>query len=71
MNRWEKKNTQKADEIVEKHLAKNNPENRARMARRMVRANVIDAKHECKYMFSEDVEEELDLRTWSTSSQHA
>ena len=71
MNRWEKKNTQKADEIVAKHLAKNNPENRARMARRMVRANVIDAKNECEYMFSEDVEDELDLRTWSTTSQHA
>ena len=67
MNRWEKKNTAKADEVVTKHLAKNHPDNRSRMARKMVRANVVDANNECAYMFSEDIEDELELRAWSTT----
>ena len=70
MNRWEKLNTSKADEVATKHLAKNHPDNRSRMARKMVRANVVDANNECAYMFSEDIEDELELRAWSTTPHH-
>ena len=63
MNRWEKTNARQADEVVAKHLAKKHPDNRARMARKMVRANVVEAHSECVYMFSEDIEDELELHT--------
>ena len=66
MSRWEKKNPNKADDVVKKHLAKNNPENRARLAQRMIRANVVRASHECEYMFSPDIEDEMDLCSFYT-----
>ena len=62
MNRWEKSNTRQADEVVAKNLAKNHTDNQACMARNMVWAHVIDAHNKCVYMFSEDIEDELELR---------
>ena len=61
MTKWLKENSRKADDVVGKYLAKNNPENRAKMARRMVRANVVKASHECEYMFSNNINDEMDL----------
>ena len=57
MARWAQKNPRKADEITKAHLLKNSPENRARVSRKMVRANMVDADKEYEYMFSEDVDE--------------
>ena len=55
MSRWAQKYTRKADEIAKAHLLKNSPENRARVSRKMVKANMVNADKECEYMFSEDV----------------
>ena len=59
MTRWAQKNPTKADDIVKKHLAKNDPENRSRIAQRMIRANVVRASHEYEYMFNPDIEDEI------------
>ena len=59
------KNELKFDEVVTKWLEKNHPDNRAKMARKMVRANIVSANKECEYMSTDDAEEELDLSSWS------
>ena len=58
------KNERKCSEVVAKWLEKNHPDNRAKMARKMVRANIVSANKECEYMFTDDIEEELDLCSW-------
>ena len=55
------KNEKRAEEVVAKYLAKNHPDNRARMARRMVRANMVKASQEYNYMLSDDIDDKLDL----------
>lgn len=64
MSTWMSKNERKCSEVVAKWLEKNHPDNRAKMARKMVRANIVSANKECEYMFTDDIEEELDLCSW-------
>ena len=64
------KNNQKKTEIIAaQHLAKNDPITRLKTARRMVRMNVVKAHKEDDYMFSEDIEHELDLHTFNIDIQ--
>ena len=63
MSKWTPENPKKANEVVEKHLAKNHPNNRARVARCMVSAQVVKSSNEIEYMFSPDIEDELEIYT--------
>ena len=69
MTKWIKNNQKKAEIIAAQHLAKNDPATRLKTARRMVRMNVVKAHKEDNYMFSEDIEHELDLHTFNIDIQ--
>ena len=69
MTKWIKNNPKKAESIAAQHLAKNDPATRLKTARRMVHMNVVKAHKEEDYMFSEDIEHELDLHTFNIDIQ--